>query len=96
MNAQINLAGLVRHTQKLANSTQLTPAQIEEFEFYIELSRVLTQVLTPGFIQNLVPITLKRCSIEKAQELAKPLGLHVAEGSSGTIYLGWSKGLAVD
>ena len=89
-------ADLVRHIQQLANSHSLTPDQIEEFEFYIESHRILSQVLTPGFIENIVPINLKRCSIEKAKELAKPLGIHIVPGVSGTIYLSWAAGLDVE
>ena len=93
MKANANLADFVRHVQTLSNSTEFTPEQIEEFEFYLTLNSILSQVLVPGFVETIVPLTLKRCSFEKTQKLAKPLGLHLVEGGSGTIYLSWSKGL---
>lgn len=92
-NTKTNLAEFIRHIQSLSNSTSYTPEQIEEFEFYLTLNSILSQVLVPGFIETIVPLPLKRCSFERAKELAKPLSLHLVEGGSGTVYLSWSKGL---
>ena len=94
MNAKINFAEFIRHIQTLSNSRSFTPEQLEEFEFHLALHSVSSQVLVPGFTETIVPLYLKRCSLERAKELVKPLGLHLVEGGSGTVYLSWSKGLA--
>lgn len=94
-NAKTNLAELIQHIQSLSNSSSFTPEQIEEFEFYLTLNSILSQILVPGFIETIVPLPLKRCSLKRAKELAKPLGLHIVEGVSGTVYVSWSKGLDV-
>ena len=89
---KINLAELIRHIQKLANSTEFTPEILEEYEFYLALFSVFNQAILPGYSENLVNFHLKRCPIEKAQSLAEPLGLHIVEGKNA-LYLSWAKNL---
>lgn len=93
MKANANLADFIRHVQTLSNSSTFTPEQIEEFEFYLSLKTVFSQVLLPGFSETEVPLTLRHCSFKKAQELATSLGFHVVEGNADIIYLNWSKDL---
>ena len=92
MKANANIAEVIRHIQKIANTKEFTAEQIEEYEFYLALSSVLSQAILPGFVGNLVNFPLKHCSIEKAVALAEPLGLHIIKGST-SLFISWSKGL---
>ena len=93
MNTNVNLAELIRRIQKLANTRDISPEELEELQFFTALNSVLSQIFVPGQIENLVPINLGICPIERAQFLAHSLGLNIVEGVSGTTYIGWSKGL---
>lgn len=91
MNTNVNLAELIRHIQKLANTRDMSPEEIEELQFFTALNSVLNKTFVPGQIENLVPINLGICPIERAQSIANSLGLNIVEGGSGTTYVGWSK-----
>ena len=89
-------ADLIRHIQFLAQNPNKTSLEAKELEFYKSIYEILGQTFEPKFIENIVSIKLKGLSFEKANSLARSLGLHLVQGNSGTLYISWSKGLNVD
>lgn len=88
-------ADLIRRIQSLTLDHNKTPAEAQELEFYKEIYKILGETFEPKFIDTLVSINLRELSFSKASSLARSLGLHIVQGGSGTVYLGWSKGLEV-
>lgn len=68
----------------------------EEVDFYLSVFQSFHNSLKTKANMSMEEITLKVCPLDKAQVLAKSLGLHIAEGGSGALYLSWSEGLPRD
>ena len=91
MKTYANLAELIRHIQSLKfvpESDSLEEANaLEEFDFYRSVFSVAIEAIDSQIYDNLIPISFTICSIDKAAELAKSIGMHIVEGGSGTVYL---------
>ena len=92
MKANTNIAELIRHIQELVNKPNKTAEELQELDFYEALKTELFKVFVPGCRENIIPIYLRSCPIEKTQELARTLGLQIVEGGNA-VYLSWSKDL---
>ena len=79
MSVKIDVGALLREVQH----------NIEEIEIYRSIFQTVGRDLDP--VQNLVPIHLPPCSIEKAQSIAKSMGFQIVVGTTGRNYLGWAK-----
>ncbi len=91
MKANTNIAVVIRRIQELVNNPNKTTEEVQELDFYEALKTELFKVFLPGR-REIISIYLRSCPIEKAQELAIPLGLQIVQGGNG-VYLSWSKGL---
>ena len=89
MENNANLAELVRHIQSLKTSKNSN----EELDFYETILSVILDTLDSKLYQTIVPIEFIVCSVEKAKELARTIGMYIVEGGSGTLYICWSNGL---
>ena len=90
MKKSVNLSELIRRIQFLNTKTDPTQDELEELDFYLAVIDTVNESLLPGCISNLVPISFDICSVEKAKTYAINIGLHIAEGGSGTVYLSWA------
>lgn len=86
----INLGKLFRHIQKLSISQK--PEDEEELDFYLTVFKCFINELNPKVSYPLLDISFKKCPLDKAQALAIPLGLHIAEGGTAN-YLSFSKSI---
>ena len=94
MNTKKSLDEIIRDIQESVNTN--TEEACQDYSFYKGLNQVIQKVFVPGAIENLIPINLGICSIERAMQLAYPMGLIITQGKSGIVYIGWSKGLDYD
>lgn len=76
----------------LADSSKSPEQKEQELDFYKTVFSTFLSYLNSGYC-SIIPISFKVCPIEKAKEYALPLGMHIVEGSSGTQYLSYSKGI---
>ena len=93
MKKTITIPQLFRRIQKLKRLTPQTEETIQALEFYEQVSKKLLSLFGDDYTCSQEPINLKKCPLAKAKELALELGMHVIDGSSGTVYLCWSKGI---
>lgn len=91
MALDVNISKIFRYIQILSSSSD--ESDKEELNFYLSIFKCFESSLTPNVYCSIEPLYLKGCPLEKAQSLAVPLGLHIAEGGSGALYLGWSKSI---
>ncbi len=91
--AEIDLAQLFRKIQHL-NLKHVTddPDKEMKLDFYKSVFSTFLENLDPYCFQTIIPISFEVCPIDKAQEYALSLGLHVVEGKSQN-YLSFSKGI---
>ena len=87
--AKLTVADLARKMCRLKAIPFPTEAEENELKFYFQ---VLQKLIENDGVNNLVPLEVS-FSVEDATEWAIPLGMHVVQGGSGTIYLSWAKGL---
>lgn len=77
-----------------------TPEEIknakEELAFYKSVLKCFISSLDIKAITSIEEIVLKDCPLEKAQELARSIGLYITEGGSGAAYLSWSNSILED
>ena len=84
---------LFRRIQQLKRLTPQTEEIIQTLEFYEQVSKKLSSLFGDDYTCSQEPISLKKCPLERAQKLALELEMHVIDGSSGTVYLCWSRGI---
>lgn len=91
MALDVNISKIFRYIQILSSSSD--ESDKEELNFYLSILKCFESSLTTSAYCSIEPLCLNGCSLEKAKSLATPLGLHIAEGGSGALYLSWSKSI---
>ena len=86
--AKLTIAEFARKIQRLSALSSPTEKGEMELRFYFEVIQKISEI----DICNLVPLD-GTYPEDNAKKWANSLGMNVVVGSSGTMYLSWSKGL---
>ena len=102
-NTSCTLPEIFRRIQEvnwISQTPEHSPEEVqdakEELAFYKSVLKCFLSSLDIKAITSIEEIVLKDCPLERAQELARPLGLNITEGGSYATYLSWSKGILED
>lgn len=87
--AKLSVADFARKIQHLVHQRPLGEEEEMELRFYFEVVQKIAEI----DVENIVPLA-GAYPMEKAQNWAMSLGMHVVQGGSGKVYLSWTKGLS--